>query len=158
MTDAPKGLFVPPNRLAKIIDAPGARDFDVLVAQAEQQIDRVRPLVEEGLQQAIAHLIAQCSRPEDQVFSEAHAVALAAGHVVEDAAVVGQMHIAAAAAGVAELMNALFSDGVWHSEAIEVHIAALRLFKAPHPPTPEQIALVLRQLAEARAVIGVKPE
>lgn len=155
MRRAPRGVYLPPNSLARIIGAPDGKSFEDLVAAAEANVERLKPLGVTVLHDKVRELVELCERPEDIVFGESPLVARIAAHVAEDAAQVGDDEIAQTARGVSAMMNALFEQGIWHSEALEVHVQALKVLASHLPLSQSQKITMQRELFQMRQSIGV---
>lgn len=155
MSRAPRGVFVPSNSLGRILGAPDGKTFEELVAAAEANVERLQPLGLSILRDKVRELVVLCERPEDIVFGDSPEVARIAMHVAEDADQVGDADIAQTARGVCAMMDALFDDGVWHSEALEVHVQALKVLASPLPLSQSQKITIQRELFQMRQSIGV---
>jgi hypothetical protein len=147
-------LFIPRNRLAKMLTAAERRAFQEHVARAQAALDARKADVRERLKIDVAALLRMCAAPEEEVFAESAAIGWAASAVLEGAAAVGEAEIAEAAAGVWDIVEALRTRGVWHTEALQVQVQALRLLSSGRALSAGERAAVADRLTRMRGVIG----
>lgn len=150
--DTPGG-FVPRNRLAPILEGLDRARFAEHVNRAQNELDRIAPALATGLDADVRALAAQCRGEEMEVFEHARAIGLAALTVVEGARLAGLPMLAEASAGLWEMIDALSSRGVWHSEALRVHADSLAALSSLADETPEA-ATILSELRRLRAAVG----
>lgn len=155
MSRHPEGVFVPHNRLARILDAPDGKSFEDLVAAAEANVIQLKASGHNALKGRVTDLLALCDQPEDIVFGESERIVVAAGLVVEDARQLAEADIAETAGGIAAMIQALFDYGAWHTEALEVHVQALKVLVSGVPPSTDERATILREITRMRSAIGV---
>ncbi len=149
-------IFTPENRLAGFLDSLGGTATDVLVENAEH---RVEAMVE-GIREFVAEkllLILPFAEEDDQVlFAECRTLAETATQIAEVAAA-GKLHsIGEIALGISAMVNGLLTVGVWHSEALRVHIRALELVARARPPADRKEDPIVENLRQMRTAIGLR--
>lgn len=150
-------LFFPPNRLAKVLEAADARPFEELVAEAVDRGEAIKPMLREKLDVAVQALLAACARPEDELFANIGEIGWLAQRVAEDAKQADRPELSLAARGVYEMMDALFTHGMWHTEALQVHVAALKVLASRRDVPEAELSAMREHLAEMRARILEAP-
>lgn len=157
MTAAPQsarpGWFVPSNRLSRLLHGLDRSRFAEHVSRAQSEVDRIAPALAATLHVDIRTLAALCRGDETAVFQNCRAIGLAALAVVESARLGGRPMVADAAAGLWEMIEALSSRGVWHSDALRLHADSLAALSAL-PDKPEEAATILSELRRLRASVG----
>lgn len=148
-------LFTPENRLAQILQAIDGPTVDELVRDAEA---RTR-LLGEGIRAFVAEkldvLSAYAARDEASVFAECLAVADCARSIAEVAEAADLRDVGEAARGICAMVENLISNGVWHSDALRLHLDALQLLK-DGSAAPESSQVILERLREMRVSVGVQ--
>lgn len=148
--------FVPRNRLASVLTAPNRIDFAEHVTRAEKRVEEIRPALALALDDRIEALTRLCHQDEIVAFETCHEIGRAALAVMEGARLAGRDDLAEAAEGIWDMVLALSGQGVWHTDALRLHGAALiTLSKCDRPEGGDAIVQELRRL---RIVIGVRAE
>jgi hypothetical protein len=153
---APSLAFVPRNRLAKILSAMDRKAFSEHVANAEREVERVAPSLGESLDEDVRGLIRLCRQPEAEIFAQCREIGWLALRIVEGARLAGRSQLAEAARGVWEMVEALSERGVWHTDALRLHVDAMQALISTTPIDAEGLAAIERELLKMRAAIGVK--
>ena len=153
MSRARAVTFVPRNRLSAILAGEDGVSFADHISRAEAELTRVAPTLAAGLHDAIAALADLCRREEDVVFQACREIGHLALVIVETARLANRPDIASVAEGVWELITALTSRGVWHTQALRVHAEALATLASPAFDGPGQQDIAF-ELARLRAAIG----
>ena len=148
-------IFTPENRLANIVGGPADPTAEELEQEAARRVAALGP----GLRQFVDGRLAEIARiaqlPEETIFAESLALGDAALAICEVAAAAELAALGEAARGIATMVDALVSDGVWHTDALQLHIAALAMF-ALHPDlAASEVGIVLARLKAMRDGIGV---
>lgn len=151
-------IFNPKNRLAMIVGKAGDSTFETLTTNAERNLvsagDTLRAFVREQM------VIMQSfgAKAEDVVFAQSRTLAAAALAVAEVAGAAGSPALSEAARGVIVMIEALSSHGVWHSEALRLHIEALARLSADPPPSEAEARGVVNMLEALRNSVGVNSQ
>ena len=148
-------IFTPDNRLTQVIGGPNDPTAASLVRDAET---RLRPLQADIRK----HVAAQCaiiaqlaSGPEEVVFGHSREIGAAARHVCEIAGAAELNAVGEAARGVHAMIEALVSQGVWHTEALKLHVDAVALFGGDAAPNRAETDKILARLKAMRDWVGV---
>lgn len=148
-------IFTPDNRLKGVIGGPNDPTAASLVRDAEM---RLRPL-QGVIQKDVADLCGVIARladgPEEQVFANSRDIGDAARAICEVAGIANLTAVGEAARGVHAMIDALVTVGVWHTEALELHIDAVALFNSEAPPSQAETDKILARLKAMRDWVGV---
>lgn len=148
-------IFTPDNRLAHVVGGPNDPTAASLVRDAET---RLRPL-QAGIRKDVADQCAIIARlaagPEEEVFGCSREIGDAARYICEIAGVAELHAVGEAARGVHAMINALVSEGVWHTEALKLHVDAVALFNSDAPPSASETDKILARLKAMRDWVGV---
>lgn len=148
-------LFTPENRLAGVIGGPDDPSYAALVRDAEAGVASLGPKIRQAVkvhQRAIAKL---CAAPEEEVFADCQAVGGAALEIADIAGAAGMEAAGEAARGLYAMTNALIAQGVWHTEALQLHVAALAVLTCETPPSSSEAIQVLKRLKAMREWCGI---
>jgi hypothetical protein len=148
-------IFTPENRLASILGGAGGQSADELTRNAEERLATLKESITDYVAGKLATIKRIASEPEEIIFAECQVMGDAALAICEVAAVAGQAALGDVARGISAMVGALISDGVWHTEALMLHIEALAMIAGDSPPSPAQTAKILARLEAMREWIGV---
>lgn len=149
-------VFKPRNRLTQILTAADGTGFRDHVTRAERAIGELEVDISSGLQAQVAALSALCQGGEAEVFEACREIGLTALNLVESARLAGRPDVAQLAEGVWDMIDALTARGIWHTDALRVHAAALGLLLANSKPGGPASA-VIAELKRLRTAIGIQP-
>jgi hypothetical protein len=79
-----------------------------------------------------------------------------AAMAIADVAAAGRMpHIGEVAAGIRAMIESLSASGVWHTDALELHVTSLVLLSHDPAPCETEAQTILTRLRGMRKAIGV---
>lgn len=148
-------IFMPPNRLAGVIGGPDDPTIASLIRDAEARIAPLAPAIRRTVLRLQSEIAALAQGPEEALFSNSAAIDRAAMAICEVAASAGLDAIGEAARGIHAMADALVRQGVWHTEALMLHIDALALFSQDPPPSGSEAGQILTRLKAMRDWVGV---
>jgi hypothetical protein len=149
-------IFTPKNRLAGIIGDSQDPTAEALQARAEARVESLKEDIEQFLAQRVATIERIATEREDILFAECLALGEAALSVCEVAGSAGHKTLGEVARGIHAMVDALVTQGVWHTEALQAHMNALAVVAA-NPETPvEDVGKMLARLKAMRDRIGVQ--
>ncbi len=148
-------IFTPENPLAEIIGGPDDPTVASLTRDAETRVGALRDQIRRHVAQQHAILAKYAAGPEEEVFANCRAIATAARSISDVAGAADMESVGEAARGIFALIEALGSRGVWHTDALKLHIGTLALFNSDAPPTRGDAAQMLKRLKSMRDWIGV---
>jgi hypothetical protein len=148
-------IFLPHNRLAKIVDSPDGVAFDKLVADSERRASLMAVSIRAYVSEQIALIVDIYDQGEEILFARCVEVSDAALHIAEIAAAAGSPDLGEAARGIRAMVDSLVNAGVWHTDALELHITSLELFSGSSAPGREEADRILERLQVMRRSIGV---
>ena len=148
-------IFTPENRLANIVGGPADSTADELERRAAERVAAIAPGLRQFVSEKVAEIEQIAQLPEETIFAESLALGDAALAICEIAAAAGLGPLGEAARGIATMVDALVSDGVWHTDALLLHINALAMFTL-HPDLDlAEVQTILARLKAMRDGIGV---
>jgi hypothetical protein len=153
---APSLAFVPRNRLAKILTSLDRKAFAEHVENAEKEVERIAPVLGESIEGDVQALIRLCRQDEADIFAQSREIGWLALRIVESARLARRPELADAAEGVWEMIEALSTRGVWHTEALRIHVEALLALSVPDGTDSAQRQVIARELLKMRAAVVAK--
>jgi len=150
----PVRIFTPENRLARALRSDGP-SHESLIADADRRVlalaDKIRAFVGER----IAQITPYADRSEDDLFAGCRDISGPALDIAEVAAAAGLHAVAAIARGVCVMLDGLVTLGVWHTEAMCIHLRALRLVGDWTSSSGEDDHRIVADLLDLRRSIGL---
>lgn len=146
-------IFSAPNRLAKVIGGPDAQTQEQLIERAQANVTALGDTFRTYIREQVAVLLQFASQTEDILFAEAKKLGDASLGIAEIAGAANMEAIGEVARGVSAMIAGL-ATGVWHSDALLVHLRSLALVSQEGPPTQQDV-VILERLAIMRQRIGV---
>lgn len=147
--------LTPENRLARAIGGAGARPAEELVCNAEERVAALEPQIAEFVSAEVELILRLGLQSEELVFADCREIADAALRVAEVAAVANLPAVGEAARGIRAMIEGLFDGGIWHSDALKLHVDALSLLAHGPRQGEEEEGRILERLKRMRARIGV---
>ena len=148
-------IFTPENPLAEIIGGPDDPTAACLTRDAETRVSALRDQIRTHVALQHAILAKYASGPEEEVFANCREIASAARSISDVAGAADMESVGEAARGIFALISALGSKGVWHTDALRLHIDTLALLNSDAPPNRCDAGQMLKRLKSMRDWIGV---
>ena len=145
----------PPNPLAQILEGSDGVSFDEMVAASAAGIETLLPSIREFVRARIIELTKIFEEGEESMFGRSAEIGALAMNIAEVAGAARLPSLGEVARGICAMVDSLLSAGVWHSEALNLHITSLTLLNAGIPLPPDEIKKMLNQLREMRRAVGV---
>lgn len=148
-------IFTPENRLAHIlqtIDAPTAAE---LVADADGRVDKLGEAIRAYVAAKLEEIMGFAEQGEDVLFAECRTLADASLNVAEVAGAAGLEALGEVSRGISAMVESLITSGVWHSDALKLHLDALALMNQAGGRMTEENKTILARLRGMREAIGV---
>jgi hypothetical protein len=147
-------VFTPENRLAKALASFSGPSERELVASAQARIDGLKGVVQSYVAEKLQTLLTYADMREEDLFAESRELGAHARDVAEVAGAAGLSEVGEVAGGVCAMIDSLLRRGVWHTDALRLHLDALTLLNQRAAAAPENQA-VLARLRHMREAIGV---
>lgn len=148
-------IFTPDNRLAKVIDSPDGISFAELVGDAEARVETLAEGIGRYVDEQIAVIAAIQVQGELVIFGESLALSRAALNIAEIAGAAGHEALGEVARGVCAMVDGLLASGIWHSDALDLHLTSLSLLNDPTPPDAVERERIIKRLADMRRAVGI---
>lgn len=147
-------VFMPENRLARALRS-GGPTAESLIADADARVAALADSVRAFVDARIAVIAPYADRPEDELFAACRDIGAPAMDIAEVADAAGLDAVGAVARGVCVMLDGLVTLGVWHTEALCIHLRTLRLVAAPGGPTGEASQRIVEDLLAMRQSLGL---
>lgn len=148
-------IFTPENRLGKILHSLGGPTTGEMVAEAEQRVEALADTIQSFVAAQVQLILPFAEQDDDVLFAECHILGDAAVQIAEVAAAAKLEAVGEIARGIATMVDGLLAFGVWHGEALRVHIRALKLVTQPQGRLASNDDAIIDQLREMRLAIGL---
>lgn len=148
-------IYTPDNSLARILGGKDAKSMDDLVRDAEERLVQLAPRIDAFVAKEIDAILAIGGLSEEEVFGQCREVADAALRVAEVAGAAGAHAVGEVARGIRIMIESLFTGGVWHADALRVHIESLAIVARGPALSPAEGDVIVRRLKTLRAAVGV---
>lgn len=148
-------IFTPENRLSKIletIDGPTAAE---LVMDAECRVAQLSEAIHAYVEEKLKEILAFASQGEEVLFAECQTLSEAALNVAEVAGAAEMEATGEVARGISAMVDSLMTSGVWHSDALKLHLDALALVNQAGGGMSEENQTILARLRGMREAVGV---
>lgn len=148
-------IFTPENRLAKILqtlDGPTAAE---LVADADARVAKLSGAIRGYVDEKVGVILAFADQGEDVLFAECRTLSETALNVAEVAGAAGMEAIGEVARGITAMVDSLLTSGVWHSDALKLHLNALTLVNQTGGKMTGDNKVILARLRGMREAVGV---
>lgn len=147
-------IFTPENRLAKILQTLDGCTRSELIAEAEARVAALRGPIRAFVAEKLQEVLAFCSYSEDLLFAECRTLGDLTLDIAEVAGAGGMEAIGEVARGISAMVDSLLSDGVWHTDALRLHLDALVLLGQEGRSAAED-DVILERLRRMRRAIKV---
>jgi|GEM_PF-1899852 len=148
-------ILQPENRLAKILDDDHGSTAEQLAAVADRRLEGLSSGLRSYVYEQSAHVVGFYSQGEESLFTNCLALSETAMNIAEVAGAADLPELGDVARGIRAMIDGLVVSGVWHTDALKVHIAALALLTGDMPPSTGEVKLMLQRLQQMRAAVGV---
>ena len=147
-------IFTPENRLAKVVQSLHGETFDDLVVAADSRVESLADGIRRYVGEKVGEIETIHRQGEVAVFGECLSISATAMNIAEVAAAAKRDAIGDVARGICEMVDGLVSSGVWHSDALELHLTALTLLNGERAPDKEEASRIVARLSDMREAIG----
>lgn len=148
-------VFTPGNRLAKILTSSEGRSEQELVDAAQSRVAQLEGAIRAYVDDKLPRLMSFADLREDDLFARCEALGRQALDVAEVAGAGGLQALGEVAHGIAAMVDSLRRHGVWHTDALQLHLNALVLLHPVSGGAPAEVEVMLRRLRNMRIAIGV---
>ena len=148
-------IFTPENRLAPILAGLAGETPNKLIADADARVGALRGVIQTYVAKGLEVIAGYATADESVLFAESAVLGDAARGVAEVAGAAGMETIGEIARGICAMIESLTTSGVWHTEALIVHINALKLVNLGAVGRDATDEAILRRLSAVRAAVGV---
>lgn len=148
-------IFQPSNPLANMVGGAEGLTREAMIARAEDGVATLRGSIRTYVHEMRATIAVLARQSEELVFAESALISQAALDICDVAGSAGMEATGEAARGIYAMIDALVTRGVWHTDALKLHVEALSLLNADPPPPTEAVNKILADLQVMRDFIGV---
>ncbi|MES2833161.1 MAG: hypothetical protein V4707_00480 [Pseudomonadota bacterium] len=137
------------NRVSKALNSSDAPGAGVLISEADARVAVLAEQIENFVAGQVAQLAMWAEQPEASLFGGCQAIAEPAMNIAEVAGAAEMDAVGAVARGICVMLDDLRRHGIWHTDALRVHLHALTLVQGQ---TSEQTSAGLRVVEELRCL------
>ena len=148
-------VFTPENRLANVLSSLEGIPAGELVVSAQARVAALETAVRGYVAMKLDEIMAFTDMAEHDLFAECRTLGGLARNVAEVAGAAGLAAIGEVAAGIDAMVESLVTSGVWHTDALRLHLDALALLNGRTGASAEEDEVVLARLRNMRKAIGV---
>lgn len=148
-------IFTPKNRLAKVLIGDRGEEYDELVARSEKRVESLADDIRAFVAHQISRILCVYECGEVEVFGSCLEISDAAMNIAETAGAAKMEEIGEVARGIRAMVDGLVASGIWHADALALHIDFLALLNGGTPPTQAEARKTLTRLQSMRAAIGI---
>lgn len=146
--------FKPQNRLANVLNG-GGMTAEELIRAAEARVTALQPTVQNYVAERLKLILRFATVSDDVLFSECQDLGREAMAVAEVAGAGGMETVGEIARGISAMIDSLKTNGVWHTEALRVHLNALLLVSQSRSADPSEGQLILQRLQQMRTALEI---
>ncbi len=143
------------NTLSKVVVNLGGDAPSKLVEQANERVSTLEGAIRTYCMEQVTHIIAFAALSEEDLFAESAKLGRHALNVADIAGAAGLTAIGEVANGINSLLENLASGGLWHSEALRLHLNSMTLISDGAVGAQAE-KMVLERLRAMRRAIGAQ--
>tara|TARA_R110002124_G_scaffold79137_2_gene210641 strand:+ start:4413 stop:4880 length:468 start_codon:yes stop_codon:yes gene_type:complete len=148
-------IFTPENRLARHLRQGGPTPAE-LIAEADSRVTALAGSIRVFVTGKLQEIVALCDQSDDVLFAKSDSISGLAMNVAEVAGAARLDALGDVARGVITMIEGLKTLGVWHTDALRVHIRSLSLLNpGAAPMSPQDQAQIVENLRDMRQSIGL---
>jgi len=151
MSDA--RVYAVRNRISEALSRDGPT-VDSLISDADARVAVLADRIGTFVAGKVAILAGWAEQPEDDLFAGCKAIAEPAMNIAEVAEAAGLGAVGAVARGICVMLDGLTSRGIWHTEALRVHLRALTLVLERSREPGSASDAVVEELLSLRSSLG----
>lgn len=150
----PARVYAVRNRISEALSRNGPT-ADRLVSDADARVAVLADRIEVFVAGKVALLTPWADQPEEALFGGCQAIGEPAMCIAEVAEAAGKDAVGAIARGICVMVEGLVSRGIWHTDALRIHLRALTLVQGqPGQPKSANLAIV-EELRSLRSSLGL---
>ena len=146
-------VFTPENRLAKVLASLEGQTAAQLVDAAQLRVTRLEGVIRDYVGEKLAHLLGYARMGEEALFAESRELGAHANDIADVASAGGLHAVGEVARGISAMIDSLVRHGVWHTDALRLHLDALALLNHSDGDATDG-DLILSRLRSMRSAIG----
>ena len=148
-------VFSADNRLAKVVVTLGGINPTELVKAADKRVTDLHGDIRSYVSDELRLINAYVDRPDDVLLAESQDLGQHALNVSEVAGAAGLVAVGEVARGISSMVENLKTYGVWHADALRVHLNAMVLLSGRSGVEAGDEDVILGRLKGMRGAIGV---
>lgn len=148
-------IFTPENRLADVLQSLEGPTAEELIADAESRVSALGEAIRAYVAEKLEEIRVFAERGEEELFAECRTLGGAALDVAEVAGAAGMEAVGEVARGISAMVDNLVTSGVWHTDALRLHLDALALVNRGGGGLDDESEVILRRLRGMREAVGV---
>jgi len=147
-------IYAVKNRISEALLSKDGPTADSLVSDADGRVARLAGRIGAFVDGKVEHLSHWAEMPEDALFSGCQAIGEPAMNIAEVAEAAGLDAVGSVARGLCVMVDGLVSRGIWHTDALRVHLRALVVVHAQSGKQDPDNLRIVEELRALRAALG----
>jgi len=148
-------VFTPENHLARHMSHGGPTSAE-LIADADKRVSALADSIRVFVVGKLQEIRPFADQTDDDLFAESDVISSLAMNIVEVGDAAGLNALADVTRGIVTMIDGLRNLGVWHTDALRLHIHALGLLSPDAPPISGQDeARIVENLQNMRRSINL---
>ena len=115
------------NRISQALLSKDGPTVDSLVSDADARVALLADRIGAFVAGKVAVLAAYAEQPEEALFGGCQAIGEPAMNIAEVAEAAGMDAVGGVARGICVMLDGLIGQGIWHTDALRLHLRALTL-------------------------------
>lgn len=148
-------IFTPENRLAKILGSLEGPTSSELIAEADNRVAALNTAIRAYVGEKLREIMDYATQGDEVLFAECQALSEASLNVAEVAGAAGLGAIGEIARGINAMIDNLVTSGVWHTDALRLHLDSLALVSRDGGGMTPENETILQRLRGMREAVGV---
>lgn len=142
------------NRLSGAVLSKDGPTVDSLVSDADARVALLADRIGVFVAGRVAVLAAWAEQPEEALFAGCKSIEEPAMGIAEVAEAAGLDAVGAVARGICVMLDGLMSRGIWHTDALRIHLRALSVVHAESGQPGSANLTIIEELQTLRASLG----
>lgn len=142
------------NRISEALLSRDGPTVDLLVSEADARVALLADRIASFVAGKVAFLSTWAEQPEEALFGGCQAIGEPAMNIAEVAEAAGLDAVGAVARGICVMLDGLVGRGIWHTDALRVHLRALALVHGQSSQPGSAGGAIAEELQALRLSLG----
>lgn len=147
-------IYAVRNRISEALLSKDGPTADSLVSDADRRVAHLAGRISTFVAAKVQHLSHWADLPEDALFAGSQSIEEPAMNIAEVAEAAGLDAVGSVARGLCVMVDGLTSRGIWHTDALRIHLRALAVVHARSGEPGPANRRIVEELQALRASLG----